>query len=204
MGMQRSTARCVKLNDGCARNHCAATAPGNKIGQGTVKENNLGRIGKDEVSSSNLDSSSTETRCPARDSGFFLWFFPLCFPLLAQNVLDVTLHAAGALLFHLVSDVPVHVQGKGGGGVAEIALHRLDIVPGTDGGHGVGVPLCHNRDKSESPCAATGFGFVFILFPLKRSLKRRTAKGGDNCLCHVSDKFFELGGGQKWEPGASL
>ena len=30
-------------------------------------------VGKDEVSSSNLDSSSTETRCPARDSGFLLF-----------------------------------------------------------------------------------------------------------------------------------
>ena len=30
-------------------------------------------FGKDEVSSSNLDSSSTETRYPARDSGFFIF-----------------------------------------------------------------------------------------------------------------------------------
>ena len=30
-------------------------------------------IGKDEVSGSNPDSSSTETRCPARDSGFFVF-----------------------------------------------------------------------------------------------------------------------------------
>lgn len=30
-------------------------------------------VGKDEVSSSNLDSSSTETRYPARDSGFFIF-----------------------------------------------------------------------------------------------------------------------------------
>ena len=28
-------------------------------------------LGKDEVPSSNLGSSSRETRCPARDSGFF-------------------------------------------------------------------------------------------------------------------------------------
>jgi hypothetical protein len=28
-----------------------------------------------------------------------------------------------------------------------------------------GVPLCHKKDKSENPCAATDFGFVFILFP---------------------------------------
>ena len=30
-------------------------------------------FGKDEVGSSNLPSSSTETRCPARDSGFLLF-----------------------------------------------------------------------------------------------------------------------------------
>ena len=33
---------------------------------------------------------------------------------------------------------------------------------------GTSVPLCHNKDKSENPCAATGFGFVFILFPRKK------------------------------------
>jgi len=31
------------------------------------------RLGKDEVGSSNLPSSSTETCCPARDSGFLLF-----------------------------------------------------------------------------------------------------------------------------------
>lgn len=31
-------------------------------------------LGKDEVSGSNPDSSSTKTRCPARDSGFLLLF----------------------------------------------------------------------------------------------------------------------------------
>lgn len=33
-------------------------------------------VGKDEVSGSNPDSSSTETRSPARDSGFLLSFWP--------------------------------------------------------------------------------------------------------------------------------
>ena len=37
---------------------CGATAPDAKTKQGTTKKNNVGRIGKDEVSSSNLDSSS--------------------------------------------------------------------------------------------------------------------------------------------------
>ena len=41
-----------------AESCCGATAPGAKTKQGTTRGNNLGRIGKDEVSSSNLDSSS--------------------------------------------------------------------------------------------------------------------------------------------------
>ena len=32
-------------------------------------------VGKDEVGSSNLPSSSNEARCPARDSGFFVFLY---------------------------------------------------------------------------------------------------------------------------------
>ena len=46
---------------------------GNKIQQLTTRENSPYIIGKDEVGSSNLPSSSMETRCPARDSGFLLF-----------------------------------------------------------------------------------------------------------------------------------
>ena len=41
-----------------AGSRCGTTTLGAKTNQGTTKENGLGRIGKDEVSSSNLDSSS--------------------------------------------------------------------------------------------------------------------------------------------------
>lgn len=41
---------------------------------------------------------------------------------------------------------------------------------------GTSVPLCHNKDKSESPYTATGFGFVFILFPLKKALEKGPRK----------------------------
>ena len=34
----------------------------------------------------------------------------------------------------------IDVQRKGGGGVAQIALHGFDIVPGPERGHGVAVP----------------------------------------------------------------
>ncbi len=82
--------------------------------------------------------------------------FPLFFPLLAANPFDEGLHPGGAGLFHLIRDMTVDIQRKGGGGVAQVALHRLDVVPGPDGGHGVGMPLWHNRDKSKSPCGSTG------------------------------------------------
>ena len=52
--------------------HCAKA--GHKLD--AVKRNQKASfcvIGKDEVGSSNLPSSSTETRCPARDSGFLLF-----------------------------------------------------------------------------------------------------------------------------------
>ena len=67
-------------------------------------------------------------------------FFPLFFPLLGENVFDVLLHAGGAGLLHLVGDMAVHVQRKCSGGVAQVALHGLQIVPGTDSGHGIAVP----------------------------------------------------------------
>ena len=90
-------------------------------------------------------------------------------------------------MFHLVGDVPVYVQGKGGGGMAEIALHRLDIVPGTDGGHGVGVPLWHNKDKSENHCGATGWlvcpNSFFTNFPAKS----RHNEGCQKVRCTIKD-----------------
>ena len=39
-----------------------------------VERHDLRRLGKDEVGSSNLPISSTETRCPARDSGFLNFY----------------------------------------------------------------------------------------------------------------------------------
>ncbi len=65
--------------------------------------------------------------------------FPLFFPLLAANPLDEGLHPGGAGLLHLIRDMTVDIQRKGGGGVAQVALHRFDVVPGPNRGHGVGV-----------------------------------------------------------------
>ena len=52
-----------------------------------------------------------------------------------------------------------------------------------------GVPLWHNKDKSENPCGATGWRFVLILFPLKSGLKMGSTGGGDKQGLHLKDKF---------------
>ena len=84
---------------------------------------------------------------------------------LPGHLADKLLHTLGGLLAHLLRDMTVYVQGEAGGGVAQVALHRFDVVAALNGGNRVAVPLWHNKDKSGIPCVATGFGFIFILFP---------------------------------------
>ena len=72
-------------------------------------------------------------------------FFPFVFPLdlflaLAGEAFDELLHAVGALLLHLVGNMAIDIQGKDGGGVSQVFLHGLDIIPALDSGHGVAVP----------------------------------------------------------------
>ncbi len=117
--------------------------------------------------------------------------FILCFSALSQlqHILDKALHAGSAILPHAVREMTVFVQGKGGGGVSQVALDGLYIIPRPDGVHRVGMPLWHNKDKSESPCGATGWRFVLILFPLKSGLKMGSTGGGDKQGLHLKDKF---------------
>ena len=72
MRQQEHTTRDTRARDENARSRCNATAPGANTKQRATGENNLGRIGKDEVSSSNLDSSSTK-------SAVFCWKRRICF-----------------------------------------------------------------------------------------------------------------------------
>ena len=90
----------------------------------------------------------------------------------AGNALDVGIHAVGAGPLHLVGNMAVDVQGEGGGGVAQVALDGLDIIPGADGSHGVGVPLRYNYDKPEKSRISRVFGYparFFILFQTEKS-----------------------------------
>lgn len=68
--------------------------------------------------------------------------FSLIFSLIGStggNCTDKTLHAVGTFALHLVGHMAVYVQRKGRCGVAQISLHRLDVVPGSNRGNGVGV-----------------------------------------------------------------
>ena len=60
----------MKLRQRIAGSRCGTTVPGAKTKQETTRENDLGRIGKDEVPSSNLGSSSSKSLVPQRLQGF--------------------------------------------------------------------------------------------------------------------------------------
>ena len=66
----------------------------------------------------------------------------------------------------------IDIQRKGGGGMPEVALYRLDIDAGADRGYGVAVPLRYNYDKPEKPRTSRVFGYLarfFILFQTEKS-----------------------------------
>jgi len=77
--------------------------------------------------------------------GFFVVFlskFSLMFSLLKlQNIFDIGFHAGCAFLLHLIGHMSVDIQGKGGGCMAQIVPNGLDVISGSDGGHGIAVPL---------------------------------------------------------------
>ena len=66
--------------------------------------------------------------------------FPLRFPLSeVQHIFDEGIHPGGAGLLHLVGDMAVDIQCKGGGRVAQVALDGLDVVAAPDSGDSVGM-----------------------------------------------------------------
>ena len=66
----------------------------------------------------------------------------------------------------------IHIQGKAGGGMAQIGLHCLDVIAALNGGHGKAVPLRYNYDKPEKSRISRVFGYLarfFILFQAEKS-----------------------------------
>lgn len=61
-------------------------------------------------------------------------------PRQRRQALDVRLHPLGAVLPHLLCDVGIYVHREGHGGMPEVFRNGLDVVPGPDGRHRIGVP----------------------------------------------------------------
>ena len=119
---------------------------------------------------------------------FPLWRFFTCFPLSSSNAPDKVLHPLCAFPLHLIGDMTVDIQCKGGGGMAQVALHRFDVVPAFYRCHGIRVPLWHNKDKSENPCSATGWLVCPYSFSTNFPAKSRHNEGCQKVRCTIKDK----------------
>ena len=74
-------------------------------------------------------------------------------------------------------------------------LRHLEVI----GQRREAVPIGYNKDKRRNLVIARGFGFVLILFPLKRPLKTGFEIGGDNRECYIKDKnIWEILEGILW------
>ena len=56
------------------------------------------------------------------------------------DFLNKFLHAVSGLLPHFLRYMTIHIQGKAGGGMAQIGLHCLDVIAALNGGHSKAVP----------------------------------------------------------------
>ena len=65
-------------------------------------------------------------------------------------------HPLSGLLLHFPGDVGVGVQREARAVVAQDAGDRFSVHSLLDRQRGEGVPLWHNKDKSENHCSATG------------------------------------------------
>ena len=65
--------------------------------------------------------------------------FPFVFPLCVYRLYEL-LQLVSAFSLHFLGDMTIYVQREGCCGVAQVLLHRLDIIAGSDGGYRIGVP----------------------------------------------------------------
>ena len=78
--------------------------------------------------------------------GFFVVFSSKFSLLELQNIFGIGFHAGCAFLRHLIGHMSVDIQGKGSGCMAQIVPNGLDVISGSDGGHGIAVPQIVEAD----------------------------------------------------------
>ena len=117
-------------------------------------------------------------------------FLPLRFILLLYlHPGDALVNISSRVPLHLAGDMGIDVQRGGGGDMPDDGGQGFHIHTVLQGHGSEGVPLWHNKDKSENPCVAGSWRFVLILFPLKNGLEMGSAGGGEKLRLHLKDKF---------------
>ena len=76
----------------------------------------------------------------------------------------IALHAVGAVLLHLLGNVPIDVKREGCCCMSDVGLHGLDIIAILERNHRIGVPLRYNYDKPEKPRRIKGFEVFSLVF----------------------------------------
>ena len=133
-------------------------------------------------------------KCPERDrkcqtgSSAFLPDFFAAFPVLHDLCHKISHRLCRPILL-LPGGVGVGAEGEARIVVAQHSGYRFHIHTVLQCHGREGMPLWHNKDKSENPCGATGLRFVLILFPLKSGPKMGSTGGGDKQGLHLKDKF---------------
>ena len=76
--------------------------------------------------------------------------------------------------------------------MAGITLHSLNVAAAEfEFISRAGVPLWHNKDKSENPCIATGRAVYPYSFSTKNTPKMGVRRGGEKAGLHIKDKFLD-------------
>ena len=99
-------------------------------------------------------------------------------------------HGFRRLVLHLPGGVGVGAESEPRVVVPQHAGDRLDVHPVLQGQSGEGVPLWHNKDKSENPCVATGWLVCPYSFSTKNGPEMGSAGGDEKLGLHLKDKFF--------------
>ena len=109
--------------------------------------------------SNGLTHTATHTRkCPERDrecqAGSFVFLPGFLLEVTLHNLRHKISHCLRRLILHLPGGVGVGAEGESGVIVTKHTADRFDIHTVLEGQSCEGVPLWHNKDKSENPCGA--------------------------------------------------
>ena len=119
----------------------------------------------------------------------------------SHHLIHEIAHGLRRLILHLPGGVGVGAKGKPRVVVAQHTGDCLDIHAVLECQGGEGMPLWHNRDKSETPCGATGWLVCPYSFSIKFPAKNRHNEGCQKVRHIVKDKknvYYPAGTSTSW------